>query len=193
MRTYKKTGLVVATLAVMSVSSCTKSSGNPVAHTGLTGAIAKMLGGDPTQPKVQYVPDMADAPTMKPQENYLEPPEGSVSTTAILYPATAEESEKNYKNPLPNESQVVALGEKTYNTFCITCHGAEAKGDGIITDLYPRPPDLTADIYKKREDGFFFHRITFGANIMPGYGHAIMPHERWATVHYLRKLQGVTK
>jgi len=159
----------------------------------LTGTIAKMLGGDPTQPKVQYVPDMADAPTMKPQENYLDPPEGAVSTNAILYPATAEEAEKNLQNPLPNEPQVVALGEKTYNTFCITCHGAEAKGDGAITDLYPRPPDLTTEIYQKRADGFYFHRITFGANIMPGYGHAIMPHERWAAVHYLRKLQGVTK
>lgn len=191
MRIFLKTGVMVAATLVGSLASCTKSDGNPVAHTGWTGRIAKMLGGDPTQPKVQYVPDMADAPTMKPQENYLEPPQGSVATNAILYPATVEEAEKSLKNPLPNEPQVVALGEKTYNTFCVPCHGAGGKGDGSITDLYPRPPDITADIYQKRSDGFFFHRITFGANIMPGYGHAIMPHERWATVHYLRKLQGV--
>jgi mono/diheme cytochrome c family protein len=193
MKILLKTGMIVTVVFGAQVSSCTKSGSNPVAHNGLTGTIAKMLGGDPTQPKVQYVPDMADAPTMKPQENYLDPPEGAVSTNAILYPATAEEAEKNLQNPLPNEPQVVALGEKTYNTFCITCHGAEAKGDGAITDLYPRPPDLTTEIYQKRADGFYFHRITFGANIMPGYGHAIMPHERWAAVHYLRKLQGVTK
>ena len=193
MKILLKTGMIVTVVVGTQFSSCTKSGSNPVAHNGLTGTIAKMLGGDPTQPKVQYVPDMADAPTMKPQENYLDPPEGAVSTNAILYPATAEEAEKNLQNPLPNEPQVVALGEKTYNTFCIPCHGAEAKGDGSITDLYPRPPDLTTEIYQKRADGFFFHRITFGANIMPGYGHAIMPHERWAAVHYLRKLQGVTK
>jgi len=193
MKIPSKSGAAAAVLTAAFICSCTKSGSNPVAHNGVTGSIAKMLGGDPTQPKVQYVPDMADAPTMKPQENYLEPPEGAVSSSAILYPATVEEAEKNLKNPLPNEPQVVALGEKTFNTFCIPCHGAAAKGDGSITDLYPRPPDLTAEIYQKRGDGFFFHRITFGANIMPGYGHAIMPHERWATVHYLRKLQGVAK
>ena len=109
MKTLLKTGLIATVVVGAQFSSCTKSGSNPVAHTGLTGSIAKMLGGDPSQPKVQYVPDMADAPTMKPQENYLEPPEGAVSTNAILYPATVEEAEKNLKNPLPNEPQVVAL------------------------------------------------------------------------------------
>ncbi len=175
-----------------STSSCMKS-GNPVEHTGFAGAIAKLLGGDSSQPKVQYVPDMADAPTMKPQENYLEPPEGSVPSGALNYPKTAEEAEVSMKNPLPNDPQVVALGEKMYNTYCIPCHGAAAKGDGPITDLYPRPPDLTTDIYQKRGDGFYFHRITFGANIMPGYGHATEPYERWAVVYYLRKLQEESK
>jgi mono/diheme cytochrome c family protein len=189
-----KISFATASLVLLGLvaASCTKS-GNPVEHTGVTGAIAKLLGGDASQPKVQYVPDMADAPTMKPQENYVEPPEGSVATNAVLYPKTVEEAEKTLKNPLPNDPQIVALGEKTYNTFCTPCHGAAAKGDGSITDVYPMPPDLTTEAYQKREDGFFFYRITFGANIMPGYGHATMPHERWATVHYLRKLQGVSK
>jgi mono/diheme cytochrome c family protein len=188
----KKTGMVAVLVLTGFVSSCLKS-GNPVDHTGVTGALAKLLGGDSSQPKVQYVPDMADAPTMKPQENYLEPPEGAVSMSAVLYPKTVEEAEANLKNPLPNDPQVLALGEKMFNTYCIPCHGAAAKGDGSITDLYPQPPDLTTELYQKRADGFFFYRITFGANIMPGYGHATVPHERWAVVHYLRKLQGVSK
>jgi len=193
MKPTMKTGILAALTISAFTYSCMKSGGNPSSHLGITGAIAKMLGGDSSQPKVQYVPDMADAPTMKAQENYLDPPEGAVATTAILYPKTVEEAEANLKNPLPNEPQVVALGEKTFNTYCIPCHGAAAKGDGSITDVYPRPPDLTSEAYQKRADGFFFYRITFGANIMPGYGHATMPHERWATVHYLRKLQGVSK
>lgn len=93
----------------------------------------------------------------------------------------------------PNDPEMMALGEKMYNTYCIPCHGAAGKGDGSITDLYPRPPDITADIYKKRGDGFFFHRITFGANIMPAYGYATTLPERWAVVHYVRKLQGESK
>ncbi len=32
---------------------------------------ALLAACDSAQPKIQYVPDMADAPTMKPQENYL--------------------------------------------------------------------------------------------------------------------------
>lgn len=184
---------MVATLALAGLAASCVKSDNPVSHTGVTGAIAKLLGGDSSQPKVQYVPDMADAPTMKPQENYLEPPEGAVSMNAVLYPKTVEEAEANLKNPLPNEPQALALGEKMYNTYCIVCHGADAKGGGNFTDLYPQPPDLTIELYQKRGDGFFFHRITFGANIMPGYGHATAPHERWAVVHYLRKLQGVSK
>jgi cytochrome c5 len=193
MKPIMKSGILAALTISAFTYSCMKSDSNPSSHLGITGAIAKMLGGDNSQPKVQYVPDMADAPTMKPQENYIDPPEGSVATTAILYPKTVEEAEANLKNPLPNEPQVLALGEKTYNTFCVPCHGAAAKGDGSITDVYPQPPDLTSEAYQKRADGFFFYRITFGANIMPGYGHATMPHERWATVHYLRKLQGVSK
>ncbi len=185
-------GALTATTLVLSVVSCMKS-GSPVEHTGLPGAIAKLLGGDKSIPKIQYVPDMADAPTMKPQENYLEPPEGSVATNSILYPSTVEEAEANLKNPLQSDPDVMALGEKMYNTYCIPCHGAAAKGDGSITDLYPRPPDITADNYKKRADGFFYYRITFGANIMPGYGHSIASHERWAIVHYVRKLQGESK
>lgn len=188
----KITGMVAALALSGVVVSCVKEN-DPVAQNGVTGAIAKLLGGDSSQTKVQYVPDMADSPTLKPQENFLEPPEGSVATTAMLYPKTVEEAEASLKNPLPAEPQVLALGEKTFNTFCIPCHGAAAKGDGSITDIYPKPPDITSEAYQKRGDGFFFYRITFGANIMPGYGHATMPHERWATVHYLRKLQGVSK
>jgi mono/diheme cytochrome c family protein len=191
-KSVKMSGILVALTMGGAVISCTKS-GNPVEHTGIAGAFAKLIGGDSSQPKVQYVPDMADAPTLKPQENFLEPPEGSVATNAILYPSSVEDAEKNLKNPLPADPQILELGQRTYDTFCIPCHGASAKGDGSITDIYPRPPDITAEAYQKRGDGFFFYRITFGGNIMPAYGHATMPNERWAVVHYLRKLQGVSK
>lgn len=145
---------------------------------------------DPQTPKMQYVPDMADAPFLKPQRNYLEPPEHSVATTALLYPETAEIAEKNLRNPLPATQATVDAGKHWYNTFCVNCHGADGKGVGSITDVYMPAPNLTVADYEKRGDGFFFHRITFGAQaIMPPYGHAITPTERWQIVHYLRVLQ----
>lgn len=152
-----------------------------------------VMGCDRKAAKIQYVPDMADAPLLKAQRDFIEPPEHSVATNAVLYPKTVEEAEATLKNPLPQDERVLKLGERMYETYCVPCHGAAAKGDGLVTDVYPKPPDITNEMYQKRGDGFYFYRITFGANIMPSYGHATLPHERWAIVHYLRKLQGGAK
>jgi len=139
--------------------------------------------------KLQYVPDMADGPLAKTQRSYLDPPDGSVAMNAILYPATAEESAQQLQNPFPNTPDVLAKGERIWNTFCVTCHGPTGKGDNSLAESYPRPPDITNPVYIERTDGYFFHVITFGNVIMPGYGHAIDADERWAAVHYLRYLQ----
>lgn len=36
-------------------------------------------------------------------------------------------------------------GERLYNKYCVPCHGAEGRGDGIYftTNLQPGPPDFT--------------------------------------------------
>ena len=149
---------------------------------------------DGNETKLQYAPDMADAPTVKPQQDYLDPPEGSVAHNAFFYPETIEESEKVLVSPYTDgqfSKQQLNEGKWLWNQVCITCHGADAKGEGYISDVYPRAPDLTAELYTKKRDGFFFYRITFGAALMPGYGHALDVHERWKIILYLRKLQGI--
>ena len=151
---------------------------------------------DPNLTKIQYAPDMADSPTVKIQENYLDPPEGSVDMKAILYPKTAEEAEKIYKNPFaesPEFAARLAEGKKTWEVYCLMCHGPQGKGNGTMTDVYPRAANITDAVYTKRKDGFFFHRITFGWNQMWGYGHSLSPDERWEIVLYLRQLQKVAK
>ena len=153
---------------------------------------------DPNATKLQYMPDMADSPTVKAQEDYISPPDGSVAMNAILYPATAEESEKQLQNPFAGAAEAeakvhLAAGQALYDTYCAVCHGIAAKGDGYIVDKFPRPPDLAAEPYLSRADGFFFHRITFGSAIMPSYGHAISPHERWQIILHLRTLQKAGK
>lgn len=147
--------------------------------------------------KLQYVPDMADAPTQKTQRNYIDPPEGSVAMNSFPYPKTPEESEQALAMPqqISADPAQEAEGKVHYETYCLVCHGADAKGYGPVVGkegevgLMPTPPDLTNAIYLTRGDGFFFHRITFGANIMPAYGHATTPTERWQIVRYLRTLQ----
>lgn len=148
----------------------------------------------PSDTKWQYLPDMADAPTVKAQESYIDPPEGSVPVNGILYPKTIEESEDLLRNPLTRLSGAALdertdQGQKLYNMFCQHCHGMDAKGVGSITNVFVQAPDITSEAYKERKDGFFFHKITFGGPIMPGLGHIVSPHERWKIVLYLRQLQ----
>lgn len=164
-----------------------------------------LLGGlsackeDPDQTKLQYFPDMADSPAFKTQGNYIDPPEGAVSRTAILYPETLEEAEKVLKNPFrgqPNEEAHLENGKRLFGIYCAPCHGFSGKGDGRITEPtadggtgFPRPPDLSLDMYKKKQDGFYFYRATFGSALMPGYGHATTSNERWEINLYVTYLQ----
>ena len=143
------------------------------------------------QTKLQFMPDMADAPTVKAQEDFLPPPVGAVAMNAILYPKSAEDAERLLVMPatIAGDPQAIDKGRELYNTYCSLCHGPKGKGAGTVTDLFARPPDLTHQVYDERGDGFFFYRITFGSAIMPSYGHATEPYERWQIVHYLRTLQ----
>lgn len=141
--------------------------------------------------KIQYVPDMADSPAIKAQKSYLDPPEGAVAMNAILYPKTPEEAEKVLQMPprIASDPATAAQGKKLFETFCAVCHGLDVKGTGTLGDAFPHPPDLTVDMYKNHGDGFFFYRITFGSAVMPSYGDAISPAERWQIITHLRTLQ----
>ena len=149
-------------------------------------AVLMMLSActDKNTTKLQYMPDMADAPTVKAQEDFLDPPLGSVAKGAVYYGASAEESKVK-----PNVAPDLAQGKRLYETFCQVCHGAQGKGNGSIIEDFPRPPDITAIVYQQRSDAFIFHRLTFGTAIMPAYGHATDVAERWQIVFYLRHLQ----
>ena len=39
-------------------------------------------------------------------------------------------------------------------------------------------------------DGFFYHNIVVGKNLMPAFGYKLTPKQTWDIVNYLRKLQG---
>jgi mono/diheme cytochrome c family protein len=159
-----------------------------------------MVGGaiscrfDPNQTKLTYMPDMADGPVAKPQRNYLDPPVGSVAMNAILYPKDEETAGKVLTNPLASSKDGAKFrreGEYLYNQVCVACHGEGGKGDSAIKDVYPAAPDLTSAEARKKPDGFYFYRITFGGPIMPFQGDKLDPLERWKIVMYLRELQEV--
>ena len=151
----------------------------------------------PNDTKWQFAPDMADSPVPKAQFAPLDPPDHSVSQDAFLYAENEIEAEKLINNPyrwvLSSDSSERALtlltqGKELYETFCQHCHGPQGRGEGTMTDVFPRAPDLTIEGYRKREHGFFFHKITFGGNLMPSLGHALSHDERHKIVLYLRIL-----
>jgi mono/diheme cytochrome c family protein len=71
-----------------------------------------------------------------------------------------------------------ADGSALYRTYCASCHGVEAKGDGpLATSLRTVPPDLTR--LARRNGGEFdaskVHRIIDGRNPVKGHGGEDMP------------------
>lgn len=159
----------------------------------LTGVSACSPHGRNTT-KLQYMPDMVDNPTVKTQESYLNPPDGSVTINAILYPETFEQAEQELRNPFGESQQtsreVLDSGKVMYDTYCSVCHGVDGKGKALLGDAYPVPvPDITRAEMAARKDGFFFLRISNGGTMMPAYAYAISPHERWQLISYLRTLQ----
>jgi mono/diheme cytochrome c family protein len=69
-------------------------------------------------------------------------------------------------------------GSASYKVNCAMCHGADARGDGPLTDrLSVRPPDLT--LLARRNGGHYpadqVHRIIDGREPVKGHGGPDMP------------------
>lgn len=68
-------------------------------------------------------------------------------------------------------------GSSLFKTWCATCHGVEARGDGPLADsLRVRPPDLT--LFAHRNGSFDrdkVRRIVDGRNPVDGHGGPDMP------------------
>jgi len=51
------------------------------------------------------------------------------------------------------------------------------------------PADLTnPELHKVRTDGYWESYLSVGGAVMPSYGEALTPEERWAVVNYVRTL-----
>lgn len=93
--------------------------------------------------------------------------------SAGLAAALAAPAQQTSEAPLMGET-----GAELFKTYCGSCHGRSAKGDGPIAEhLRSRPPDLT--LLGKRAGGKFdadkIHRIIDGRNPVGGHGGSDMP------------------
>lgn len=93
---------------------------------------------------------------------------------------------------VPGDSAAMRLGAVMFERHCMVCHGPAGKGDGPILGpgKFPFAPDLTLPITVARTDGYLYGIIAAGRGLMPAYGPRMNHSERWATVLYLRSLQG---
>jgi mono/diheme cytochrome c family protein len=85
----------------------------------------------------------------------------------------------------------LAIGKQQYTTFCVPCHGAEAKGGvtGPVATKFIPTPDLTnGELQRQRTDGYWHSYIVAGGAVMPSYGEALSSQEAWHIVNYLRSL-----
>jgi len=116
---------------------------------------------------------------------------GSVARSGgeLYYPKEAREEAATRKNPVPASPASVAKGGALFAIYCTLCHGASGKGDGLVAAKFVSPPDITsADLQKSRTDGYWHSYLTVGGAVMPAFGEALSPEERWDVVNYVRSL-----
>jgi mono/diheme cytochrome c family protein len=93
-------------------------------------------------------------------------------------------------------SERLAAAKGSYTKLCLSCHGAEGKGDGVqkMTDLegYPtRPRDFTAGIFKGGDDfASLYRRIAYGmpGTPMPSSSQQLTPEQMSDLVHFIRAM-----
>jgi mono/diheme cytochrome c family protein len=99
---------------------------------------------------------------------------GAVMTFTVAVAARAQQ-------PATQTAEAVVAGpsgDSVFRSYCGSCHGASARGDGPLADaLRHRPADLTG--IAKRNGGKFeattVHRIIDGRKAVKGHGGTDMP------------------
>ncbi len=164
--------------------------------------------GKHSQPNIDAIQDMMEQDALKAQDfqpsnrdkaSSLLPPQGTVPLGYKVYPYHNDPAaaEKNLKSPYGAEAsaEVLKVGQTKYNTYCIVCHGAEGKGDGLVAaKMLLKPPSLVSDKIEKYNDARVYHIITDGQGVMSSYAYQLVnENDRWAIVKYVRSLQKLAK
>lgn len=143
--------------------------------------------------------DMANQISVKPEESVnpatpamKEFPKRSVPVPGTMTRVADLSAAETLQNPVVADAKSVEVGRRLFQIYCVACHGAAGKGDGLVgAKLLLQPYDLTAAQTRDRTDGFIWGYMTLGGAVMPTYANDLSPKERWHVVNYVRKvLQG---
>jgi mono/diheme cytochrome c family protein len=141
---------------------------------------------------IRWSDDMTSTPKVMPGERVFAMPAGVVPRGGrLILPKEQRELAAKEPNPIKPTPESVALGKERFQTFCVPCHGPEAKGGvtGLVAVKFVPPPDLTnASLQGGRTDGYWHSYIMVGGAVMPAYGEGMSSDEAWSVVNYLRTL-----
>ncbi len=141
---------------------------------------------------VRFTHNMAETARIMPGERVFRMPAGVVPRGGdLVLPKEQREVAAKQPNPVRASAASIALGRERYVTFCVPCHGPEAKGGvtGLVATKFIPTPDLTnAELQKQRTDGYWHSYIVAGGAVMPSYGEALSSEEAWHIVNFLRSV-----
>lgn len=140
----------------------------------------------------RWVHNMTQTARIVPGERNFPMPSGVIPRGAVaIIPKDQRDVAAREPNPVKPTEASIALGRQNFHTFCVPCHGPEAKGGttGPVAVKFIPTPDLTnAELQKQRTDGYWHSYIVVGGAVMPAYGEALSSQEAWHIVNYLRTL-----
>ena len=155
----------------------------------LVGAVAAAMGGVVA---LRWVDNMTQTPRIVTGERVFAMPAGVIARGgSVILPREQREAAAKIPNPVKLSADSVAVGKERYQTFCLPCHGPEAKGGvtGPVAVKFVPPPDLTnAQLQAGRTDGYWHSYIMAGGAVMPSYAEAMSSEEAWHIVNFLRSV-----
>ena len=94
---------------------------------------------------------------------------------------------------MPATALDVALGQRSFDAHCVSCHGPRGLGDGpAAKTMTPPPPAIGSRIaMTEASPALLYHVITVGVpgTKMQSWAAELPAHERWATVAYVQSLR----
>lgn len=140
---------------------------------------------------IRWRDNMTQTVKIVPGERVFAMPTGTVPRTGgeLALPREQRDAAAKRPNPAPATPESIVKGKGLYLIQCAPCHGPGGKGDGPVSPKFIPPPDLThPSIQRSRTDGYLEHVIGTGGAVMPAYGEALSPQERWEVVNFLRSI-----
>ncbi len=172
-------------LGLLALAGCTDAAGYDLDMLmGKAPWLATMRNG------VQY--DPYEGGPRLPPENSVAARSPNGDRPAHFAQTQLDSAAATLRNPFPADAAHLARGQLSYERNCTVCHGPAGAGNGPVVgpNKFPYAPAINGAATQGRSDGYIYGVIRVGRGLMPPYGDRMTEADIWATVTYLRRLQG---